>query len=386
MKRIRRITLAKTPGTQSYHLLLSTVFKMVLLASWRLGAKSSGGSGLILAIILLFLTGCGQQKQVTTTRFLAFGTLIDLSISGVSEQQAAAATAAIEKDFAQMHKAWHAWDPGPLGRVNRLISEGASFTVPPSVLEMIRSSSKLAQSSDHLFNPAIGQLIDAWGFHSDDPAGHKPPPPETIARLLAQNPRMTDLALDGIKLHSNNPNVKLDFGAFGKGFGIDLAINHLREMGIENAILNAGGDLRAIGSPVNRPWRIAIRHPSGEGALASVEVAGDESVFTSGDYERNFTWKGETYHHIIDPRTGYPARGTGSVTVIHRDAATADAAATALFVAGPGEWHRIARQMELKYVLLVDKDGAIHMNPAMQQRVNLDRKQHRIHLSPVLTE
>jgi len=155
---------------------------------------------LLLAIIGLFLTGCGKQEEVITTRFLAFGTLIDLSISGASREQAAAATAAIEKDFAQMHKSWHAWDPGPLGRVNRLITTRTTFVTPPSVLEMIRRSNELAIESDHLFNPAIGHLIDSWGFHSDDPAGHKPPPPEVIARLLQQNPRMTDLVLDGINL------------------------------------------------------------------------------------------------------------------------------------------------------------------------------------------
>jgi len=337
-----------------------------------------------LALIGLILTGCGEQEQVITTRFLAFGTLIDLSISGVSSQQAAAATAAIEKDFAQMHKSWHAWDPGPLGRVNRLIATGKTFSTPPSVLEMIRRSSELARSSNHLFNPAIGHLIDAWGFHSDDPAGHRPPQADTIARLLQQKPRMTDLMLEGIKLHSTNPNVKLDFGAFGKGYGIDLAIDHLRQMGIENAILNTGGDLRAIGSPPNRPWRIAIRHPSGKGALTSVEISGDESVFTSGDYERNFTWKGKSYHHIIDPRSGYPATGTSSVTVIHHNAATADAAATALFVAGPDNWYNIARDMDLRYVLLVDKNGEIHMNPAMQKRIKLDHNQYAIHLSPAL--
>ncbi len=341
---------------------------------------------LLLALIGLILTGCEQQKQIINTKFLAFGTIIDLSIYGVTQQQAEMATAALEQDFAQMHKSWHAWDPGPLGRVNRLISEGATFATPPSVLELIRRGIKLSAQSDHLFNPAIGHLIQEWGFQSDDPAGHRPPEPARIAQLLQQNPRMSDLVLDGITLHSTNPSVKLDFGAFGKGFGIDLAINHLRQLGINNAILNAGGDLRAIGSPGNRPWHIAIRHPSGKGVLAGMYVSGDESVFTSGDYERNFTWKGKTYCHIIDPRTGYPAMGTSSVTVIHQDATTADAAATALFVAGPDNWYKIARNMGIKYVLLVDSNGEVYMNPAMQRRVKLDPNQYKIHLSPALTD
>ncbi len=341
---------------------------------------------LLLACIVLIAAGCEQQEQVVTTRFMAFGTLVDLSIAGVTREQAEKATAAIERDFAWMHKSWHAWDPGPLGRTNRLISEGATFAVPPSVLGLIRQGAELSIKSDHLFNPAIGKLIDAWGFHSDDPAGHRPPEPEKIAQLLQQNPRMTDLVLDGINMHSINPNVKLDFGAFGKGFGIDLAIDHLRQLGIENAILNAGGDLRAIGSPKGRPWKIAIRHPSGKGVLAVLEVSGDESVFTSGDYERNFNWKGRRYHHIIDPRTGYPATGARSVTVIHPNAAVADAAATALFVAGPDNWHDIARKMGIEYVLLVDSKNRAHMNPAMMKRLKFDSDQFEIRLSPPLRD
>lgn len=339
---------------------------------------------IFLTLFSLIIGGCQQQEQVTTTRFLAFGTLIDLTIAGVSKQQAEQATAAIEKDFAQMHKSWHAWDPGPLGRVNRLISQGETFATPPSVLELIRQGAEISIKSDHLFNPAIGHMIDAWGFHSDDPEGNRPPKPETISQLLQQNPRMSDLALNGINMHSTNPHVKLDFGAFGKGFGIDLAINHLRQLGIKSAILNAGGDLRAIGAPQGRSWKIAIRHPSGKGVLAGLDISGDESVFTSGDYERNFNWKGKRYHHIIDPRTGYPAVGTKSVTVIHSDAATADAAATALFVAGPDGWYNIARKMGIKYVLLIDAEDRAHMNPAMKKRLKLDPDQYEINLSPPL--
>ncbi len=343
-------------------------------------------TAILLAVIALISTSCDQQEQIITTRFLAFGTLIDMSIAGLPREEAEKATAAIEKDFAWMHKSWHAWDPGPLGRTNRLISEGATFAVPPSVLGLLRLGRELSIQSDHLFNPAIGKLIDAWGFHSNSPEGHKPPTPEKIDQLLQQNPRMTDLVLKGINLHSTNPNVKLDFGAFGKGFGIDLAIDHLRQLGVKNAILNAGGDLRAIGSPKGRPWKIAIRHPSGQGVLASIEVSGDESVFTSGDYERNFNWKGKRYHHIIDPRTGYPAVGTRSVTVIHPDAATADAAATALFVAGPDNWYNIAKKMGIKYVLLVDSKDQAYMNPAMRKRLTFDSDQFKINISPPLIE
>jgi thiamine biosynthesis lipoprotein len=330
------------------------------------------------------LTSCTPAEPVVSARFLAFGTLIDISIAGVPQDRAESAIAAIEQDFAQMHRDWHAWDPGPLGQTNRLISNGESFVVPSVVVPLIRLGQQLSLASNRLFNPAIGHLIDAWGFHRDDPAGQRPPPQESIDRLLEQNPQMDDIHLDGDQLHCSNPAVKLDFGAFGKGYGIDLAIKHLRELGIENAILNAGGDLRAIGVRGDRPWRIAIRSADGEGVIGSVEIDGDESVFTSGDYERHFTWEGKQYHHIIDPRSGYPATGTASITVIHPDAVTADAAATALFIAGPKQWHQVAQMMKIGYVLLIDSEGTLHMNPAMQQRLQLVGSSHRIKISPPL--
>ena len=254
------------------------------------------------------------------------------------------------------------------------------------ILPLVKVGQSLSARSHHLFNPAVGHLIDAWGFHNDDPEGHRPPPEALIQELVRNNPRMSDIKVEGINLQSSNPSVKLDFGAFGKGYGIDLAVTHLKELGIENAILNAGGDLRAFGSRNGIPWNIAIRRPDGAGVIATIKVSGDESVFTSGDYERFFSWNGKRYHHIIDPRTGYPAEGTRSVTVIHPDSTTADAAATALFIAGPDMWHEIARDMGIEFVMLIDSKGIIHMTPEMQERLELLDTDRKTILSPPLTD
>ena len=344
-------------------------------ASWRWAA---------IFVLLSLLAGCRQKQPVYNTRFLAFGTLVDVSIIGVDRESAQHASQALEQDFAYMHKAWHAWNPGPLGRVNELLTQGKPFAVPPSVLPLLKLGKLFARQSGNLFNPAIGKLVDLWGFHTDSPECHPPPAQKDIDALVRATPKMDDLELDGIMLRSANPEVRLDFGAFGKGYGIDLAVAHLREMGIRNAIVNAGGDLRAIGDRDGQPWRIAIRSPTGGGVFAIIEVSRDESVFTSGDYERNFVYEGKRYHHIIDPRTGYPATGTQSVTVVYRDAVTADAAATALFVAGPDGWVDVARNMGLRYVLLVDDTGTIHLTPAMAKRVKFLDKDPDIRLSQPL--
>ncbi len=339
---------------------------------------------LLVTAFLLGLAGCTRELPSQYFRMLSFGTVMELEIIGVDREKAQQAYQALQHDFQVMHKAWHAWDPGPVGRINEYIREGHTLAAPPSVLPLLRISQKLAAQSDYLFDPGIGGLIELWGFHQSEFKPHPPPDDKAIQAILDKHPSIRDIRIDGFHLSCDNPAVQLDFGAIGKGYGVDRAIERLKAMGIGNAIVNAGGDLRAIGSRAGNPWRIAIRDPDGGGIFALLSVSGDESVFTSGNYERNFTWKGKLYHHIIDPRTGYPAKGAASVTVIHSDATTADAAATALFVAGPKDWYRIARQMGIKYVLLIDTEGRAYMNPAMRERIKLQKQPKAIILSEPL--
>lgn len=271
-----------------------------------------------------------------------------------------------------MHGAWHAWQPGPLGRVNSLLPTGGWFSGSPSLVKMIARSKELSTETDGLFNPAIGRLLELWGFHSDEPPKGPPPPLEAIQALLDARPSMDDIEIDGIRLRCTNPAVQLDLGGFAKGWGVDRVSERFQAMGIDNAIVNAGGDLRAWGKRGDRSWRIGVRHPQRAGVLAAIEIRGDESVFTSGDYERYFEWEGRRYHHILDPRTGYPAQGTTSVTVIHPDAATADAAATALFIAGADDWPRIAARLGVESVMWVGSDGKVEMTQSMADRVHFE--------------
>jgi thiamine biosynthesis lipoprotein len=327
---------------------------------------------LTIIVISAGINGCERPKPALefNETVYTFGTLVEVTLIGVEEEHALTAYNAILDDFNYMHNTWHPWQRNALARINGLLKTGAPFSLAPSILPLITSAQTLSTQSEGLFNPAIGQLVKLWGFHSDERDEQLPPPAQTdIDALLASAPNMNDIAIDGLTMRGSNENLHLDFGGFAKGYAVDIAINHLRELGVENAIINAGGDLRAIGRHDDRAWRIGIRQPRGEGVFASVDIEGDESVFTSGDYERFFEHDGKRYHHIIDPRTGRPANQTRSVTVIHRNGATADAAATALFVAGPKDWHRIARAMGIKYVMLIDQQGRVHMNPAMAERI-----------------
>ncbi|SEP75673.1 thiamine biosynthesis lipoprotein [Ectothiorhodospira magna] len=328
------------------------------------------GPLMVVLCLTLLLSAC-ERPEIHRDRFIAFGTLVELNIYTSDRELVARATESVRSDLEYMHQTWHAWEPGPMSRTNELLSTGLPFSADPSVLPLILEAQRFYKTSEGLFNPALGALFALWGFQTDDPQG-PPPTPEQIRAILEQAPSMADIEIDGIRMRSHNPAVQLDLGAYAKGYGIQQAMAHLRDLGVEHAILNAGGDLLAIGRPGNRSWRIGVRAPDGQGVLAAIRIQGEEAVFTSGDYERYYRHEGERYHHILDPRTGYPARGTRAVTVIHHHAATADVASTALFIAGPEHWPAVAARLGIDKVMLVDEAGVIHLTPAMEKRVTFE--------------
>jgi thiamine biosynthesis lipoprotein len=151
--------------------------------------------------------------------------------------------------------------------------------------------------------------------------------------------------------------MELDWGGIAKGYGIDLASKSLLEMGISRGFINAGGDLYCWGkNPDNRDWNIGIQHPRKEGYLGILSIS-DLGAATTGDYQRYFMVNGVRYHHVFDPRTGYPAKGKRSVTVIGPETVLCDALSTALFVC-----KQPAKILE-KYpdygVIIVDSDGKL---------------------------
>ncbi|MGE5152624.1 MAG: FAD:protein FMN transferase, partial [Bdellovibrio bacteriovorus] len=242
-------------------------------ASLPLGRRTLVATLLLLSGLLV--AGCRGETPVTTTRFNAFGSQVDLSLVGVNPDQAERAAAAIRQDFEFMHRAWNAWEPGPMGRVNQLLPKGEPFVAPPSVMPLVRLAQRYAEQSGGLFNPAIGNLIELWGFHTETPECQPPPSQRSIQRLVQANPQMSDIRIQGLELQGTNPALKLDFGSLAKGYAIDLAIDALRELGVRHALVQIGGDLRAIGNRSGQPWRVAIRRPSGSGVLAILQTRED---------------------------------------------------------------------------------------------------------------
>ncbi len=326
----------------------------------------------------LLQAGCHPPNNEThSEQLFAFGTLIDISLYGVPSDDARRAIQAVDQLFQKQHNDWHAWQRGALDTLNQAIASGRPIETDRSIINLIRLGQQFELSSNGLFNPAIGQLVGLWGFQQDEPATSVPAA-SAITAWLENKPSSLQVIIDQQRVHSSNPRVKLDFGGFAKGYSVDRAVALLERRGIHNLIVNTGGDLCLRGRHGDRPWRIGIRSPDGQGILASIELEGPQCVFTSGDYERYFEADGKRYHHILDPRSGYPANLTRSVTVLSNDAALADAAATALFIAGPEEWASIARKMGINEVLLIDSRGTAHITPSLASRIHFEETPARI--------
>jgi thiamine biosynthesis lipoprotein len=329
---------------------------------------------IFLLLPIFMVAACNRAPEEHEQQIYSFGTLVNIQVLGVDKQLANKAFDKLDHEFLRMHNQWHGWKPlGETFSINHNIATGKHVQpVSDYVAPLITRSKQIYHISDGLFNPAIGNLIGLWGFHQDTRPNGPPPSRASIKKFMQQHPGMDDLEIRDGKLISRNRAVNLDFGGFAKGYAMDIARAQLRKMGIKNSILNAGGDLCVAGSHGSRPWKVGIRHPQGRGIIASIEAADGECVLTSGNYERYLEYKGVHYAHILDPRTGYPVEGIVSVTVIDKDGGLADAAATALTVAGAKDWYRIAKQMGLKYVMLVADDGTVYVNPSMAKRINYE--------------
>ena len=321
----------------------------------------------------LGLSACQRQTEQKADLFV-FGTIVSISLWDVSDTQASTAFADLQLQFQDMHENWHAWEPGRLTRINQAFAQGQSAAADARMIDMIRRSQQLETASGGRFNIAIGGLIGLWGFHTSDyPILGPAPTQDRIDEWVLRQPSSHDIKINGLQLHSDNPAVQLDFGGIGKGLAVDVAIEHLRQLGINNAVVNAGGDLRAIGTHGSRPWRIAIQQPGGD-AVGYIDLSADEAIFTSGNYTRFRQDKQQRYPHILDPRSGWPAKDIASVTVIANTGVVADAAATAMVVAGLNEWPQVARALQLQEVAVIDEQGTVYVTPAMAERVHFGQQ------------
>lgn len=231
----------------------------------------------------------------------------------------------------------------------------APVAVNKEVLFVLEEAIYYARISDGLFDPTIAPLIDLWGFLGQE--FRVPESSELEKNLPLVDYTLIEIDRNRSTVYLPDNNMALELGGIAKGYIIDQALKVFREANVEHAFINAGGDIGLIGSrPDNKPWRIGIRHPREEHNIIVVLSLAGGAVVTSGDYERAFSEDGVSYHHILDPDTGFPAGKLASVTIKAETALKADALSTAVFLLGPGKGLALIESMPQVEGVLITSD------------------------------
>lgn len=320
-------------------------------------------------LILLLIGGCNAPSEtVHETRFM-MGTLVDFTVISINKDSATLAIKAAADEMQRVENLFTIYGEtdNPVKQFN--ISEpGTPMQLPAEIDKLLNLAKQIDIQSRGAFSITLASLNKLWGFSMPTPPV-APPASDEIARLLKASTSC-------LQQQSNRrwkrirPECRLDFGAIAKGYALDRGTALLREHGIDNAVINAGGDIRVIGRHGDRPWHIGVRHPrEKEKIVATLDVEGDVSIVTSGDYERFYIFDGMRYHHILNPKTGRPARNSQSATVIADNAVMADGWSTALFVLGKAGLDLVAkRDMD---AILVSADGSVHTTDGIASRLQL---------------
>ncbi|MBN1779843.1 FAD:protein FMN transferase [bacterium] len=220
---------------------------------------------------------------------------------------------------------------------------------------ILRGALEVSETSRGAFDVTTGPIKSFWGF--DDGNMHLPDTAALNAYLALGDTR--NVHVDSGYAWIDRAGLKVDLGGIAKGFIIDSAVMWLMEQGVKTGLVEGGGDMRLFGPHPKRGfWRIGIQHPrSNRGTLIGVVTLKDRSIATSGDYERYFIHDGVRYHHILDPKTGFPVKQVMSVTVLAPSALMADAYATAVFVLGPVEGLQLLNRLPDIEGLIVYQDA-----------------------------
>lgn len=268
------------------------------------------------------------QDESQSAELFAMDTVMTLTAYG---PQAGGALEAAEAEIRRLDSLWSiSSEEGEIFALNR----DGSGPVSADTQTLLRRALEIGESTGGLFDCTIAPVMEAWGFPSQN---YRVPSGEELSQLL---PLVDSGAVSLSDGRAQLPEgVSIDLGGIAKGFTSARVMEIFQDQGVTSGLVSLGGNVQALGRrPDGNLWRIGLQDPRDTASTFAVVEVEDQAVITSGGYQRYFEEDGVTYHHIIDPRTGYPA-GSGliSVTIISGDGALADGLSTALYIMGPQE-------------------------------------------------
>ena len=329
----------------------------------------------ILSVFLFFilLTGCAApaaQTEPSQAQFFSMDTVMTVRVyDGPGEEAVQAARQAVEELDGLLSRTDA---DSQLSALNAHAGDGISVPLDSRVTELLAFAKSVSQLLPGDFDVTIAPVMDAWGFTTDQ---RQVPDPQTLAGALSLvDSGKLEVDKEASTARLEAAGMEVDLGAVAKGYAAGQAAAAIRDAGSSSALLDLGGNVTALGRKEDgSTWQVGVKDPQDTAQTLCVRSMEDQTASTSGGYERYFEENGIQYHHIIDPKTGYPAdSGLLSVTVVSENHMLADALSTALFVAGEDaalEFWRSRTDFEL---VLCTADSRVVVTQGLEESFRFD--------------
>ena len=324
-------------------------------------------------LILAAIVSCSVQKDSVYRKSMPLMDTI-VSITVVSDSKEIAEKA-MEEAFGKIDSFGYLInfysEKSELSEINR--NAGIRMTrVSPETLDVIETAFLASEKSLGAFDPTIGPIVKLWDF-----AEKKMPSDKEIKHALPLvNYRDIIIDRNASTVLLSKKGMMLDLGAIAKGYAADMAVDSLIKKGIQSGLVSIAGDIRTFGlKPDKKPWTIGIKNPRQTGTkdeIIAMARLTDKAISTSGDYERYFITAGRRYHHILDPKTGFPAETCRSVSIVTDKAVDSDAFSTAIFVLGPDKGMKLAKDLGMG-ALIIDSNGNMHTTDSLKEKLSFEK-------------
>lgn len=304
----------------------------------------------ILTIVFLLISCSGKQEETIKRTTLVMGSTIEIQVRGVDEEKANIAINAAFEESKRLDTLFSTYiKNNNMWRINN--SKEERFVVDEEIFLLLKKSEEIWNLTSGAFDIAIGKIIELIGFDKNSP---RLPTPDEVIKAL-KNIGWKQIKLEDPNILIKPVNVKISFNAVVPGYAADKCAQVLEKHGIRSYLVNVGGEVFTKGID----WKIGIQHPRKQNELMGTIVADGYGVSTSGDYQQYFNKDGKRFTHIFNPVTGFPANECEAVTIIAKDALTADALSTGIFVLGPKKGIEVIEKLKDVEGVIVDTTGTI---------------------------
>lgn len=310
----------------------------------------------VIIVLVLFVVGfligrySGNENRLVKRTQILLGTVVEIQIR---EKDQTKADNAISKAFEEIKRIDELFstynDKSEVWRINH--SSDTLLKIDDEIYNLLVLCDSVTKLSDGYFDVSLDNLTKLWGFSTNNP---KLPTKIEIDSVLKIS-GWENIRLIGNQSIIKKKNIGFNFGAIAKGYAVDKSIEVLKNLGIKEALVNAGGDVAVIG----KGWKVGVQHPRDIKEIIKILELGNITVATSGDYEQYFEVEGKRYHHILNPKTGYPSNGVQSVSIINESNTFADGLATAVFILGKEKGLQLIESLKNTDAMIIDEKGEV---------------------------